>query len=123
VINVALATNSGLALGTDTIAIQLAPSSGLVLSASGLSVNPAATVLASKVTTLSPQTLTGAVNGTNTAFTLPSAPLAGTVSVFLNGILQRPTTDYTISGSTVTFVVAPSSTGATDWVAATYITA
>jgi hypothetical protein len=122
-INVGVASNGGIALAADTIAIQLAPSSGLVLGASGLSVDPAATVLVSKVATLEPQTLTGAVNGINTAFALPSAPLAGTVRVFLNGLLQRPTTDYTISGSTVTFVVAPSSTGATDWVAASYLAA
>jgi hypothetical protein len=27
--------------------------------------------------------------------------------VFLNGVLQRPTTDYTVSGTTLTFGTAP----------------
>jgi len=27
--------------------------------------------------------------------------------VFLNGVLQRPTTDYTVSGTTLTFNTAP----------------
>ena len=51
----------------------------------------------------------GAVNGTNTAFTLASAPVAGSEQVFLNGILQDPGSgnDYTISAATITMLSAP----------------
>lgn len=51
----------------------------------------------------------GSVNGSNTSFTLASAPVAGTEQVYLNGILQEPGSgnDYTISGSAITFLSAP----------------
>ena len=55
------------------------------------------------------ETPTGAVNGTNTAFTLAFTPTAGTVSVYLNGIYQEPGAgnDYTISTNTITYLTAP----------------
>ena len=47
-------------------------------------------------------------NGTQTTFTLSTSLSSDTTSlVFLNGITQIPTTDYGISGSTLTFVSAP----------------
>lgn len=51
----------------------------------------------------------GDIDGVNDEFTLAHDPVEGTVSVFLNGILQRPGTgaDYTISGKIVTFVKPP----------------
>lgn len=53
-------------------------------------------------------TPTGTVNGANTVFTLPAAPVAGTLLVFLNGILQEGGgVDYTFAGVTITFVIAP----------------
>ena len=55
------------------------------------------------------ETPSGLVNGANATFNLANAPVNGTEQVFLNGILQDPGSgnDYTISGSTVTFVSAP----------------
>lgn len=55
------------------------------------------------------ETPTGLVNGTNTSFALANTPASGTESVFLNGILQEPGSgnDYTISGSTITYLTAP----------------
>jgi hypothetical protein len=54
------------------------------------------------------ETPSGTVNGSNVTFTLSFTPddSAG-VNVYLNGILQRLTTNYTISGATLTFVSAP----------------
>lgn len=49
----------------------------------------------------------GTINGTNTVFTLASTPVPGSEHVYLNGNLQRLTTDYTISGKTITFVNPP----------------
>ena len=50
----------------------------------------------------------GTVNGSNVNFTLSSAPADPTrVMVWLNGIKQIYTTDYSVSGTTVTFVTAP----------------
>ena len=50
----------------------------------------------------------GSGNGTVTAFTLSQAPPTSSgVDVYLNGILQEYTTDYTISSTTLTFTTAP----------------
>lgn len=50
----------------------------------------------------------GTVNGSNTAFVLSSTPLvSGTVQVYLDGVLQDLTSDYTFATATVTFVSAP----------------
>ena len=47
-------------------------------------------------------------NGSNTQFTLGTSLSSDAFSfVFLNGVAQVPTVDYTISGSTLTFTTAP----------------
>jgi hypothetical protein len=55
------------------------------------------------------ETPSGSVNGSNTSFVLANVPVAGSESVFLNGVLQEPGAgnDYTISGSTITYLTAP----------------
>lgn len=55
------------------------------------------------------ETPSGAVNGSNTSYTLADTPITGTEQVFLNGILQEPGAgnDYTISGSSITYLTAP----------------
>jgi len=55
------------------------------------------------------ETPSGAVNGSNTTFTLANTPVGGTEQVYLNGILQEPGSgnDYTISGATITYLTAP----------------
>jgi hypothetical protein len=55
------------------------------------------------------ETPTGLINGSNTAFSLANTPVAGTEMVFLNGILQEVGggNDYTISGASITMIVAP----------------
>jgi hypothetical protein len=50
---------------------------------------------------------TGTVNGVNTVFTLISTPSpAGSLELFVNGLLQRQGVDYQISGNVVTFFLA-----------------
>lgn len=47
-------------------------------------------------------------DGSTTVFNLSFTPAAqGAVLVWVNGVRQRPATDYTIAGSTLTFTVAP----------------
>jgi hypothetical protein len=54
------------------------------------------------------ETPSGAIDGSNTVFTLSSTPLEGeAVDVYLDGLKQIPGEDYSISGVTITFVVAP----------------
>lgn len=55
------------------------------------------------------ETPSGAINGSNTAFTLANTPLAGSEEVYLNGLQQEPGAgnDYTISGAAITYLTAP----------------
>lgn len=46
-------------------------------------------------------------NGTITTFTLPSVPLTGTERIFINGLYQIPSVDYTMSAAQIVFVRAP----------------
>ena len=48
-------------------------------------------------------------DGSTTGFTVTSGTSVDNVLVFLNGVAQKPTTDYTISSTTLTFIVAPES--------------
>ena len=48
----------------------------------------------------------GTVDGTNTVFTLTFSPIAGTLLVYVNGLLA---TNFTLAGATITFAAAPTS--------------
>ena len=48
-------------------------------------------------------------NASTTAFTISSGRSVEDVLVFVNGFQLTPTTDYTISGTTLTFTTAPAS--------------
>jgi hypothetical protein len=49
----------------------------------------------------------GNVDGINAEFTLPSVTSTNGVVVSINGVLQLPTTAYSVSGTTMTFTEAP----------------
>lgn len=50
---------------------------------------------------------TGSINGSNRIFVLAQAPNpVGSLLLYRNGLLQRTTVDYTLSGNTITFLVA-----------------
>lgn len=53
------------------------------------------------------ETPSGTINGVNATFTLANTPTAGTVRIFLRGLRMTLTTDYTISGSTITMINIP----------------
>jgi len=67
--------------------------------------------VASVTTTIAPLIANSSVqvaNGTQTTFTSPvSTGDPKEILVSVDGLLQRPTTDYTVSGTTVTFTSAP----------------
>jgi|TARA_Y100000289_G_scaffold63173_1_gene73376 hypothetical protein len=46
-------------------------------------------------------------DGSTVAFTVTNGQTVQNVLVFINGVFQRPTTDFTISGTTLTFGTAP----------------
>ena len=58
-------------------------------------------------TTLTYSSGTATGDGSTTAFTISSGRSVNDVLVFVNGFMLTPTTDYTISGTTLTFVTAP----------------
>ena len=60
-------------------------------------------------TTLTYNTRTGTGDGSTVAFTVTNGVTVDDVLVTENGVLQAPTTDYTISGTTLTFGTAPAS--------------
>lgn len=54
------------------------------------------------------ETLTGTINGTNKAFTITKVPNpVGSLKVFRGGARQKLDTDFTLSGKTITFGIAP----------------
>jgi len=61
----------------------------------------------SPVLTYTTRTATG--DGTTTDYTVTSGVTVDDVLVFENGVCQQPTTDYTVSGTTLTFGTAPAS--------------
>jgi hypothetical protein len=53
------------------------------------------------------ETPAGTINGTNAVFTLAQSPNPGSsLSIYRNGLLQKLTTDYTVSSNAITFVTA-----------------
>ena len=57
---------------------------------------------------------TGTGDGSTTTFTVTSGVTVSNTMVFINGLHQRPTTDYTISGTTLTFGTAPAASDRID---------
>lgn len=57
--------------------------------------------------TVTGETPTGVINGVNKIFVLAHVPTS--LAVYLNGLLQYPGTDYTVSGNAITLAVAPNS--------------
>lgn len=54
------------------------------------------------------ETPSGTVNSSNVTFTIANTPVStASLKVYLDGLLQRQTSDYSLSGTTITFVTAP----------------
>lgn len=51
--------------------------------------------------------LVGTVDGSNKVFTISFEPVSNSIAVFLNGGINYLTTEFTISGTTITFDTAP----------------
>jgi len=72
-------------------------------------------ILASNVApTLTHVSRTATGDGSTKTFTVTSGTAVANVLVFINGVYQRPTTDYTISGTTLTIIVTPSASDRID---------
>lgn len=54
------------------------------------------------------ETPSGLINGVNTVYTIAFEPLENeSILLFKNGLQQRLGTDFTVSGTTITFASAP----------------
>jgi hypothetical protein len=85
-----------------TVTTDEAPDSGSVV------VVRAGVFYADTTSIIDASTSIATANGTATTFTSPiSSTNADRVLVSVDGVIQRPTTDYTISGTVVTFDTAP----------------
>ena len=63
-------------------------------------------------TTVAPVTRTATGDGSTVGYTVTAGRTVDNVLVFLNGVCQVPTTDYTIASTTLTFTTAPASADA-----------
>ena len=61
------------------------------------------------VTQLTTNTRTATGDGSTTVFTVTNGVTVDNVLVFENGVCQQPTSDYTVSGTNLTFEDAPAS--------------
>jgi hypothetical protein len=86
-------------IASTTLTFAVAPANGVVIQIRELAMAIA--------TTVSPAYRAYTGNGVATTYTITSGLTANSLIVAENGIIQRPTTDYTVSGSTLTFVTAP----------------
>lgn len=86
--------------------VTLTAGSNITLSESGNNITIAASGGAGP-TFVYGETPTGTINGINDAFTTANTPTSETVRVYLNGLRQTPTTDYSVSTNTITFTTAP----------------
>ena len=109
-ISLAALTSAFLLVGNSSnVATGVALSGDATLSNSGvLTLTSAAAGGGVKATNFSNgETVGGTVNGANTAFTIAFTSIANTECVYVNGIRQKRTADYSLSGAAVTFVTAP----------------
>lgn len=44
----------------------------------------------------------------DSSYTIEHAPIVGSIQIFLNGLRQRAGADYTLSGTTISFIILPS---------------
>jgi hypothetical protein len=93
------------ATGAASTALQLAPGRNI----NGVLFNGSADIAVYAAMDHLGETPTGTVNGSNTVFTTAATYVSGKISVYVNGIRQKKTTDYTESSTTtITFTTAPS---------------
>jgi hypothetical protein len=115
---------NSLSLSSNLLAVKLNAGGAIASGSSGLAVNVDNTsiyIVGNQLAVkagfptgrlVTRETPSGTINGTNTAFSLATAPNpVGCEQIYLNGILLNggAGNDYTIAGASITFATAPSS--------------
>lgn len=93
--------NTDYAIALDTISFSLPPEAGDLVTVDYMKSLP---IVGNYYFNITP---TGDINGINTTFTVDYTIEPPTSRVYLNGIRQYLVTDYTVSGNTIAFIVAP----------------
>ena len=100
------------ARSTDTLTVTRAQegTSASTKNASGktykMVLGPTAKTVDDLLGSLSVQTVSGALNGSNTAFTIPNS-FTGKSIIALNGMILAQDAHYTVSGTDITYLSAP----------------
>lgn len=87
-------------INNGTVTTQLTTDSSPAPASTAFVKNVVAAIPAVTPIFLRRQALTGTQDGTNATFTLPNAIIAGTEQIFVNGVLQKSTTNYTLTNPT-----------------------
>jgi len=102
------------AVGEENLIVHNSPTDGYVLSWNDSEskfewINNEVSDVVKEADVICNEIPSGLINSSNVTYTIANTPVTGTVMVFLNGMLQAPGAglDYTISGTTITFVKAP----------------
>lgn len=92
----------------DTVWLSTADQGGTLNTTAITFVNPIASAGLSQSNFVDKEVPSGAINGSNTSYTLANTPIAGSEHVYINGALAESGAgnDYTISGATITMLYA-----------------
>jgi hypothetical protein len=93
--------------GTSGVAFATIGTAGRVLTDNGAGADPTFQAPAAVPNFVDSEVPSGTINGTNVTFTLANTPTSGSLHLYLNGVRQTPTSDYSISTNTITMVAAP----------------
>lgn len=100
--------------GTATLSAApvLSSLTGFLYANGASAVTASTTIPSSAINQATNEIPSGALNGSNTAFTVAHAPVGASLELTMNGSVLRPgaSYDYTISGTTITMNYAPAST-------------
>lgn len=93
----------------DTVWLGTADQGGTLDTTAITYVNPLANIGLQQSNFVDKEIPSGAINGSNTAYTIANTPIVGSEHVYLNGMLQESGAgnDYTISGASITMLSAP----------------
>jgi hypothetical protein len=92
----------------DTVWLSTADQGGTLGTTAITFINPIASAGLSQSNFVAKEVPSGAINGSNTSYTLANTPIAGSEHVYINGVLAESGAgnDYTISGATITMLYA-----------------
>lgn len=97
--------------GTWSLTLPTTPgTSGQALTTDGAGITTWTTITSgSTINFADAEVPSGVMNSINPTFTIANTPTAGSLKVYLRGLRLKETSDYTLSGTTITMIVIPDS--------------